>query len=176
MKLRLAMACSVLLAGTATAEAATRTVTLNAISADGIGAEIGTVLLRDTRYGLYIEPRLKGLPPGAHGFHVHERPNCGPAPGADGKPAAGLGAGGHYDPAKTGKHLGPHAAEGHLGDLPVLWVDQDGTASLPALAPKLKLRLIGGRSLMVHAGGDNYADQPAPLGGGGARIACGLIR
>jgi Cu-Zn family superoxide dismutase len=29
---------------------------------------------------------------------------------------------------------------------------------------------------MVHAGGDNYSDQPKPLGGGGDRIACGLIR
>jgi superoxide dismutase, Cu-Zn family len=28
---------------------------------------------------------------------------------------------------------------------------------------------------MIHAGGDNYADQPQPLGGGGARIACGVI-
>ena len=28
----------------------------------------------------------------------------------------------------------------------------------------------------VHAGGDNYSDQPAPLGGGGARIACGVIK
>jgi len=29
---------------------------------------------------------------------------------------------------------------------------------------------------MIHAGGDNYADQPAPLGGGGARVACGVIK
>lgn len=28
---------------------------------------------------------------------------------------------------------------------------------------------------MIHAGGDNYADQPAPLGGGGPRLACGVI-
>ena len=28
---------------------------------------------------------------------------------------------------------------------------------------------------MVHASGDNYSDDPAPLGGGGARIACGVI-
>jgi Cu-Zn family superoxide dismutase len=28
---------------------------------------------------------------------------------------------------------------------------------------------------MIHAGGDNYADAPAPLGGGGPRIVCGLI-
>jgi len=29
---------------------------------------------------------------------------------------------------------------------------------------------------MIHAGGDNYADQPAPRGGGGARVACGAIK
>jgi len=27
---------------------------------------------------------------------------------------------------------------------------------------------------MIHAGGDNYTDEPA-LGGGGARVACGVI-
>ncbi|MEW3305172.1 hypothetical protein MZT66_26250 [Escherichia coli] len=26
-----------------------------------------------------------------------------------------------------------------------------------------------------HAGGDNHDDHPEPLGGGGARIACGII-
>ncbi|MEW3177732.1 superoxide dismutase family protein, partial [Escherichia coli] len=31
------------------------------------------------------------------------------------------------------------------------------------------------RSLMLHAGGDNHDDHPEPLGGGGARIACGII-
>ena len=28
---------------------------------------------------------------------------------------------------------------------------------------------------MIHVGGDNYSDMPLPLGGGGARIACGVI-
>jgi Cu-Zn family superoxide dismutase len=28
---------------------------------------------------------------------------------------------------------------------------------------------------MVHAGGDNHSDHPQPLGGGGGRIACGVI-
>jgi Cu-Zn family superoxide dismutase len=28
---------------------------------------------------------------------------------------------------------------------------------------------------MVHVGGDNYSDKPKPLGGGGARFACGVI-
>jgi Cu-Zn family superoxide dismutase len=35
---------------------------------------------------------------------------------------------------------------------------------------------VKGRSIVIHAGGDNYSDQPAPLGGGGARIACGVAK
>jgi Cu-Zn family superoxide dismutase len=92
----------------------------------------------------------------------------------DGKPVPSLGAGGHYDPAKTGKHLGPYG-EGHLGDLPPLVVDAQGKSTLPVLAPRLKIVDVKGRSLMVHAGGDNFSDQPEPLGGGGARIGCGVV-
>ncbi len=33
-----------------------------------------------------------------------------------------------------------------------------------------------GLAIMVHAGGDNYSDDPKPLGGGGDRIACGVIQ
>jgi len=29
---------------------------------------------------------------------------------------------------------------------------------------------------MIHAGGDNMSDKPEPLGGGGARYACGVIK
>ncbi|HPY41396.1 MAG TPA: superoxide dismutase [Cu-Zn] SodC2, partial [Thiolinea sp.] len=29
---------------------------------------------------------------------------------------------------------------------------------------------------MIHMGGDNHADHPAPLGGGGARMVCGVIK
>jgi Cu-Zn family superoxide dismutase len=54
-------------------------------------------------------------------------------------------------------------------------VTQDGIATYPVLAPRLKLTDLKGRSLMIHAGGDNHADHPQKLGGGGARIACGVI-
>ena len=33
---------------------------------------------------------------------------------------------------------------------------------------------IAGGRVMIHAGGDNYSDAPKPLGGGGARVACGV--
>ena len=177
MKLHAAMAgVAGLLAVTSAGHAAQVSVTMNAISAEGVGAAIGSIVFSDTRHGLLAEPDLRGLPPGAHGFHVHEKPDCGAASGPDGRPGAGLAAGGHYDPNKTGRHRGPHGADGHLGDLPVLVVDADGTAKLPALAPRLKTRDLRGRALMIHVGGDNYADEPAPLGGGGARIACGVFR
>ena len=86
-----------------------------------------------------------------------------------------LAAGGHNDPAGAKRHGAPWG-DGHQGDLPALNVDATGNANLPVLAPRVKMADLKGRSLMIHAGGDNYADLPDPLGGGGARIACGVIK
>jgi Cu-Zn family superoxide dismutase len=151
-------------------------VTMNRVSATGVGEPIGTVVVVETAQGLTLTPDLSGLPPGERGFHVHERPDCGPGQNAQGQPAAAVAAGGHLDPDRTGRHAGPRAEGGHKGDLPVLSVGQDGRATNPVTAPRLKLADVTGRALMIHAGGDNYSDQPEPLGGGGGRIACGLIR
>ena len=169
------LAAATLVTGASAAYAASETITMNAIDANGVGKEIGTLVLSDTQTGLQIMPQLVGLPPGDHGFHVHVNPNCGPGPGPNGQPAAGMAAGGHYDPANTGKHLGPNG-EGHKGDMPVLTVDASGEATKAVVVPQLTVADVKGRSIVIHAGGDNYADQPAPLGGGGARIACGVAK
>lgn len=153
--------------------AAERTVGLHAVSKDGVGAEIGTVTATDTDHGLLLTPDLGGLTPGVHGFHLHEKASCEPAE-QNGQMVAAAGAGGHFDPDKTGSHKGPYA-DGHLGDLPALTVAQDGTASLPVLAPRLDTKTLAGHAVMIHAGGDNYSDQPEKLGGGGARVACGVV-
>ena len=144
------------------------------LSDQGAGKNIGTVTVKDTQYGLLLVPQLTDLAPGLHGFHVHQNPDCA-AGMKDNKPVAGMAAGGHYDPTVTGKHEGPYG-QGHLGDLPALYVGADGKATLPMLAPRLKTSDLKGRALMIHAGGDNYSDTPAALGGGGARAACGVIR
>lgn len=141
------------------------------VTADGIGANIGEVRVSDTPHGALFTPALEGLPPGLHGFHLHEKPDCAPAP-KDGKPSAAAAAGGHYDPDDSGRHGAPWD-EGHRGDLPALYVDASGRATQPVLAPRLKVREVGGRALMIHAGGDNHSDHPKPLGGGAGRIACG---
>jgi Cu-Zn family superoxide dismutase len=149
-------------------------VPMNLVTEQGIGKGIGTVLVSEGPAGLVFTPKLTDLAPGLHGFHVHQNPDCA-AGMKDGKQVPGLAAGGHYDPAATDKHEG-HEGKGHLGDLPALTVGADGTASTAVTAPRLKMSDVKGRSLMIHAGGDNYADQPAPLGGGGARVACGAIK
>ncbi|OGW41777.1 MAG: superoxide dismutase [Nitrospirae bacterium GWD2_57_9] len=164
----------IVLAFAATVSADETVVQMNLINERGIGKAIGMIALSDTTTGLKLTPALSGLTPGFHGFHVHERPDCGPGV-KDGKIQAGIAAGEHYDPAGTGKHEGP-AGKGHLGDLPYLTVGQDGKASTVLLAPRLKLSDIKGRSFMIHAGEDNYKDEPAPLGGGGGRVACGVIK
>ena len=149
-------------------------IAMQAVDANGKGVDIGTISAHANRYGVVFTPKLSGLAPGVHGFHVHENPSCEPKE-KDGKPVAALAAGGHYDPKKTGRHEGPWG-KGHLGDLPALYVDAQGKAEYPVLAPRLKLADLKGRALMIHAGGDNHADHPAPLGGGAARIACGVIK
>ena len=149
-------------------------ITVHMVSAEGIGKPAGTIDAIDTKWGLLLTPNLSGLPAGMRGFHVHEHANC--ASGENqGKPAAAHQAGSHFDPGKSGKHLGPYA-EGHLGDLPPLHVDADGKATLPVLAPRLKTSDLKGHAVMIHAGGDNFSDQPQPLGGGGGRIACGPVK
>ncbi|WP_373818266.1 superoxide dismutase [Cu-Zn] SodC [Glaesserella sp.] len=136
---------------------------------------VGTVTITESNYGLVFTPNLTGLSHGIHGFHIHQKPSCDPQE-KDGKLVAGLAAGGHWDPKETKRHGFPWEDNAHLGDLPALAVDHDGNATNPVLAPRLKkLDEVKGRSLMIHAGGDNHSDHPAPLGGGGARMACGVI-
>jgi len=174
MMKRVVLACVPALLFPFVAAAESVTVTMNSIDAKGVGASIGTVQFSDTPKGLSIQPSLSGLTPGHHGFHVHQNPDCGPAM-KDGKMGAGLAAGGHYDPKGTKKHTGPNKG-GHLGDLPVLDVGKDGKASQSMTVANLKVADIKGRSLMVHEHGDNFSDKPKALGGGGGRVACGLIK
>lgn len=169
--LGIAAACA--LAGAAQAQE--HRVTMHRISAEGIGEPIGAVLITQTPAGAQFVAELRGLPPGERGFHVHENGDCGPGPNAQGQMTAGVAAGGHWDPENTGAHRGPEG-DGHLGDLPVLFVEADGTAKGAVVAPRITdVSQLQGKALMIHAGGDNYSDEPEPLGGGGGRIACGVI-
>lgn len=157
-----------------TAARAETFVIMNLVTDEGVGADVGRIVVTETPHGLVFTPKLERLPPGMHGFHVHEKPDCG-AKEIDGKPTAAGAAGGHLDPEGAGRHGTPWG-DGHLGDLPPLYVDEEGSASQPVLAPRLELADLQGRSVMIHAGGDNFSDEPSKLGGGGSRIACGVVK
>jgi Cu-Zn family superoxide dismutase len=163
-----------LLVGTTAQAAKSIKVTMNAVTTEGVGKSIGTITVKEGKDGVTIEPKLKGLAPGEHGFHIHENANCAPAD-KDGKPTAAQSAGGHFDPAATKAHKGPGGG-GHKGDLPKLVVSDKGDASDKMEVKGLTLDDFKGKSLMIHEGGDNYSDTPKPLGGGGARIACGVVK
>jgi superoxide dismutase, Cu-Zn family len=166
-------ASALLLSVASCALCAELSVAITAVNSKGISAAIGAITVSESQFGLVFTPALKGLTPGLHGFHVHENPSCA-AGLKDGAPAAAIGAGAHYDPSLSKKHGTPWG-DGHLGDLPPLFVDPNGNATQAVLAPRLKLSDLSGRSLMLHAGADNHADMPQPLGGGGPRVACGVI-
>lgn len=128
---------------------------------------IGTITFKTTQYGLMMMPNLHDLSPGMHGMHLHENASCD---------HHAKEAGGHFDPNGTGSHRGPYDNQGHLGDLPALYVNADGTADHPILAPRLQESDLYGHAIVIHAGSDNYADSPVALGGGGERVACGVIQ
>lgn len=171
MKQNLLALSIMLCAGNAIADT---TVKMHMVDATGVKSSVGEVVITESKYGMVFSPSLKGLPPGLHGFHLHQNPSCD-AKEKEGKMVPALAAGGHYDPSDSKRHDTPWG-EGHLGDLPALFVDAEGNANQPVLAPRLKKTDLAARSLMVHMGGDNHADHPAPLGGGGARMACGIIQ
>ena len=146
---------------------------MHKVTQEGEGEAIGTIELATSAEGLTFTLKLTGLPPGPHGFHVHENAQCSPTI-MNGVRIPGGAAGGHFDPDATFKHQGP-SGEGHLGDLPLIEAAADGSATQVLTAPRIKdAATLKGRALIIHAGGDTYADIPS-LGGGGGRFACGVI-
>jgi Cu-Zn family superoxide dismutase len=161
--------CGIFIVFLATMHSLWANTTVEMYSMDSAKAKnnLGKITVTETPYGLLFSPQLKGLTPGVHGFHLHQHPSCG---------EQGMAAGSHYDPNTTDKHLGPYNDNGHLGDLPALYVNADGSVNMPVLAPRLRsLTEIKKHALMIHEGGDTYTDVPT-LGGGGARMECGVVK
>ena len=124
----------------------------------------GNVVFRQEGNTLVVMTQASGLTPGAHGFHVHEFGDCS-APDAS-------SAGGHFNP--TGKpHGKPGQADSHAGDMPELVADAKGNVRQMDRLTGVSVNDFIGKSVIIHAGGDDYKTQPT--GNSGARVACGVI-
>jgi superoxide dismutase, Cu-Zn family len=168
-----------------------------AVLVDPTGEEVGRATFTgwedhtDVRVRLYQVPESVAVD-AFHGFHVHA--NSNPANGegcvADpGQPSNTwfVSADGHY--AAEGQTHGDH-----LGDLPSLLVNTDGTADARFRTGRFTPADVQGRALILHAGEDNFGNVPvgsapnqyaanaadaatltANTGNAGDRLACGLI-
>src|SRR5215470_6477526 len=123
-----ALACTLTACATTFSAEEGLRVPMNSISQNGVGASIGEIVLARAPNGggVDIMLDLHGLPPGPHGFHLHTYGSCDGVAGPSGDTPASA-AGGPFDPANTGRHMGP-MGQGALGDLPVIQVDADGEA------------------------------------------------
>jgi Cu-Zn family superoxide dismutase len=138
------------------------------------GIKIGDVQFaeREDNAGVVLRLQAWSLPPGSHGFHIHDSGTCD-TPSFN-------NASGHFNP--FGKKHGLLNPEGpHAGDLPNLVVPASGridvTFDLPSVTLKEgrnSLLQKNGTSVVIHSDPDDGVSDPA--GNSGARIACGVIR
>ncbi len=146
------------------------------------GSKVGTATFTTEGSEVKIDVTVtSGIPAGFHGMHLHSVGKCennSVAP-AGGAPGAFLSAGGHLQvDGRTG-----HPAS---GDLVSMFVAADGTGETVTTSDAFTLGDIVGKSIMIHANADNFANiptryAPAPdqetlsTGDAGGRIACGVI-
>ncbi|HYS55107.1 MAG TPA: superoxide dismutase family protein [Thermoanaerobaculia bacterium] len=167
MKKLVVISASVLLAfGCASSKAPTAMATLQPSS--GQTAK-GTVHYSDAGEGnVDVQVDLTGVPPGTHGFHIHEKGDCG---------NNGANAGGHFNP--TGMvHGAPDAVSHHSGDFGNVTAEANGEVHTRLTTHSISLKSGEatnpvGKAVVLHEKADDLVSQPS--GNAGARIACGII-
>lgn len=139
------------------------------------GEEVGQALVRQVPSGVVIDIEAKGLTPGWHGVHIHEKGDCS-APDF-------TSAGAHVHAGEAAREHGYLTASGgEPGDLPNLWVAADGTGKAQFYSDRISLIANGDRvalwdadtaAIVIHAAKDDHFTQP--IGNSGARVACGVL-
>ena len=121
-----------------------------------------------------VNARIRGLPPGRHGFHIHENASC---------EAPFRSAGGHFDPGPAA-NTDPDANHPfHMGDIPNLQVDANGRGTMKVMTTRvtlsegpLSLFDADGSAIVIHGNADQgITGEPKSGVSGGPRVACGVI-
>lgn len=129
----------------------------------------GRVTFAENRDGsVHIEVSLTGVPAGVHGFHIHDKGDCGDN---------GNAAGGHFNPLAT-PHGSPSASAHHAGDFGNVSADESGNVRMRFNTRSVSLAAGAssavGHAVILHANPDDLRTQPT--GNAGARIACGVVQ
>ncbi|HWW62792.1 MAG TPA: superoxide dismutase family protein [Thermoanaerobaculia bacterium] len=153
------------LAGCASSKGPSATVTLTPTS--GNTAQ-GAVTFRQLKTGqVEVEVNLTGVPSGTHGFHLHEKGDCGDN---------GNAAGGHFNPSSMA-HGAPDATSHHAGDFGNVTADDSGnvrvTRTVNGITVTAGPNSVVGHAVILHANADDLVTQPS--GNAGPRIACGVV-
>jgi Cu-Zn family superoxide dismutase len=164
MRLTMLAAAAALFATAAAAQPATVTSELK----NAAGQTVGSVILTAAPKGVVMRVEAKGLAPGWHGLHFHEKGDCSKSD------FTSAGAHVHGSGAATHGLLNPAAND--LGDLPNIHADSGGAASAEVYSTLVSLKALrdaDGSAVVIHASPDDYKSQP--IGGAGARVACAVI-
>jgi superoxide dismutase, Cu-Zn family len=129
----------------------------------------GEVVLEETSDGLKVTAEVSNVPPGKHGFHIHENGSC---------ENGGQAAGNHYNPESVDHGLVSKDGfeKAHAGDLGNLEVGEDEIGTLEITIPGLSITdgkyNVAGKAIVLHEKQDDFGQ---PTGNAGGRIACGVI-
>ncbi|MFT4076438.1 MAG: superoxide dismutase family protein [Asticcacaulis sp.] len=149
--------------------------TLTGKLASPTGTDMGTVTIKPAPNGVILRVEAKGLTPGWHAMHFHEKGSC-----TDEKFAS---AGGHVHSMTPVTHGLLNADANDAGDLPNIFAHADGTAVAEVYSALVSAREGGklpalmdadGSSVVIHALPDDYSTQP--IGGAGVRVACAALQ
>lgn len=137
------------------------------------GSEIGFGSLTQGPHGVLIHVRVSGLTPGKRGLHLHSHGVCDHEDGfKSAKGHVGLKEGGHG-------LMNPDGPE--AGDLPNIFVGADGIGEAEMFTTLVSVGTgadddlldADGSAFVIHENADDHISQP--IGGSGARVACGVI-
>lgn len=155
----------VLLASCATMMRPTASATLAPTTGNTASGTVRFVQLADG--AVEVSVNLTGVPPGVHGFHVHDKGDCGDN---------GNAAGGHFNPTAS-PHGAPATDPHHAGDFGNVTAGSNGVVNTKFTTRSVTVEAGAnsavGHAVILHANPDDLTTQPT--GNAGGRIACGVV-